>query len=166
MISCCFKAEAEWIKRGRSVQACIDGRIGCGGRWIAGTHRCTRGLAFRRDDRSRTRRCLGLPAGVPDRIRTGAFVLLGTSIGSAVTPDTLARIGSWPGSLIVLTVAVAAMIAISSTYLTRVWGWERTTARFSSVQERFQCWSWRCAPTRTFRGSPSPKACACSCWSP
>jgi len=75
----------------------------------------------------------GMPVGVPDRIRTGAFVLLGTSIGSAVTPDTVAQIGSWPGSLIVLTVAVAAMIAISSTYLTRVWGWERTTARFSSV---------------------------------
>jgi membrane AbrB-like protein len=75
----------------------------------------------------------GLKVGVPDWVRTMVFVVLGTSIGSAVTPETIAEIGAWPGSLGILAVAVVAMISASTTWLTRVWGWERATARYSSI---------------------------------
>jgi membrane AbrB-like protein len=75
----------------------------------------------------------GFKVHVPDRIRTVVFVVLGTSIGSAVTPETIAQLGAWPGSLGILAVAVIAMIGVSTTWLTRVWGWERSTARYSSI---------------------------------
>ncbi|EWY40010.1 ammonia monooxygenase [Skermanella stibiiresistens SB22] len=76
---------------------------------------------------------LGLPMRVPDWIRTIVFVVLGTSIGSAVTPGTIAEIAAWPGSLAILAVAVVVMIGASTTYLTRVWKWEAATARYSSI---------------------------------
>ena len=75
----------------------------------------------------------GFKVHAPDRVRTVVFVVLGTSIGSAVTPETIAEIGAWPGSLGILAVAVVAMIGASTAWLTRVWGWERATARYSSI---------------------------------
>ncbi|WP_247881436.1 AbrB family transcriptional regulator [Skermanella sp. TT6] len=75
----------------------------------------------------------GLPVGIPDGVRTLVFILLGTSIGSAVTPETIAQVRAWPGSLVMLGLAVAAMTASSTIHLTRVRAWESTTARFSSV---------------------------------
>ncbi len=75
----------------------------------------------------------GLPVAVPDRVRSGVFVLLGTSIGSAVTPEALAQMQAWPGSFAVLTFAVVIMTGASTAHLIRIRGWDRSTARFSSI---------------------------------
>ncbi len=69
---------------------------------------------------------------LPNRLRDAVFVLLGASMGSAVTPETLAGVLLWPGSMVALGVAVTAMIAASYLILRRGFGWDRTTAFYAS----------------------------------
>src|SRR5205807_9784411 len=47
------------------------------------------------------------PVMVPDRLAQAAFVLLGISLGAAVTPDTVARMSAWPASLAFLALAMS-----------------------------------------------------------
>lgn len=75
----------------------------------------------------------GLPVSMPSAARTIVFLLLGTSIGDATSPETLALVRTWPLSFVALAVAIAVMTAASTVYLRRVRGWELDTARFSSV---------------------------------
>ena len=56
----------------------------------------------------------GLPLAMPTWIRTLAFVLLGISIGSAVTPEALGEVQAWPGSVCLLLLAVGATTAASA----------------------------------------------------
>ena len=79
----------------------------------------------------------GLPVGLPNRLREVAFLLLGISIGSSVTPGIIGELRAWPGSIALLFVSIAATIFVSSTYLQRVQGWDRTTARFASMPGAF-----------------------------
>ena len=79
----------------------------------------------------------GLPVGLPNRLREVAFLLLGISIGSSVTPGIIGELSAWPGSILLLLVSIAATILVSSTYLQRVHGWDRTTARFASMPGAF-----------------------------
>lgn len=79
----------------------------------------------------------GLPVGLPNRLRDLAFLLLGISIGSSVTPGIIGELGAWPGSIALLFISIAATIFVSSTYLQRVQGWDRTTARFASMPGAF-----------------------------
>ena len=69
---------------------------------------------------------------LPDRLRDVVFVLLGASMGSAVTPDTVTGVLAWPGSMAALGVAVAAMVAASYLILRRGFGWDRVTAFYAS----------------------------------
>lgn len=70
---------------------------------------------------------------VPDWLRNIVFVFLGVSIGTGVTPDTIAGIVTWPVSIMALAVAVVGVIAVCTVYLHRVAGWERMTALFASI---------------------------------
>lgn len=79
----------------------------------------------------------GLPMGLPNRLREVAFLLLGISIGSSVTPGIIGELRAWPGSIALLFISIAATIFVSSTYLHRVQGWDRTTARFASMPGAF-----------------------------
>lgn len=79
----------------------------------------------------------GLPVGLPPRLRDGAFVLLGISMGSSVTPESLVAMRSWPGSIALLVASIAATIFVSAGYLERVQGWDRTTARFAAMPGAF-----------------------------
>ncbi|MCB1885859.1 MAG: AbrB family transcriptional regulator [Geminicoccaceae bacterium] len=76
---------------------------------------------------------LGLRVGLPERLREIAFILLGISMGSAVTPDSLHRMAAWPMSLLILVVCVAATALLGSLWLERRHGWSRATARFSAI---------------------------------
>jgi uncharacterized protein len=75
----------------------------------------------------------GLPLGMPNWVRTLAFVMLGISIGSAVTPEALGEIRSWPGSVCLLLLAIGATTAASAVHLTRVRGWDVMTARYCAL---------------------------------
>lgn len=79
----------------------------------------------------------GLPVGLPPSLREVAFLLLGISIGSSVTPEGIATIGAWPGSIALLVVSVAATLVAAASYLERVHGWDRTTARFAAMPGAF-----------------------------
>jgi membrane AbrB-like protein len=74
-----------------------------------------------------------VPVRVPDALRDGTFIVLGTSMGSAVTPGTLHDATLWPLSLLILMVSVAATMAAGSFYLRRIHGWDAATARLASV---------------------------------
>lgn len=76
---------------------------------------------------------LGAPVAMPAPIRNAAFALLGASMGAAVTPETVAQMRAWPLSIAVLAASVVATMLTASLYLERVHGWDRATARFSSV---------------------------------
>ena len=75
----------------------------------------------------------GLPLAMPNWMRTLAFVMLGISIGSSVTPEALGEIQAWPGSVCLLLLGVAATTAASAFHLTRARGWDVMTARYCSL---------------------------------
>jgi membrane AbrB-like protein len=75
----------------------------------------------------------GVPLFMPDWLRKIVFVLLGLSMGSAFTPETLATMFKWPASLVGLAVAVVGVVAGCVLYLHRVAAWSKPTAFFASV---------------------------------
>jgi uncharacterized protein len=75
----------------------------------------------------------GVPIFMPDWVRKVVFVLLGVSMGSAFTPETLATMFKWPASLLGLAVAVAGVMIAGVAYLHRVAHWSKPTAFFASV---------------------------------
>ena len=80
---------------------------------------------------------LGLEVGLPPRPRDLAFLLVGISIGSSATPESLRQIAAWPASVALLALSVAATLFAGSAYLERAHGWDRTTARFASMPGAF-----------------------------
>jgi membrane AbrB-like protein len=75
----------------------------------------------------------GWRVGLPTRFRDVVFVLLGVSMGSGVTPQSLERAVHWPVSLTVLVVFVVAVIAAAFLFFRRVSGWDRESAFFASI---------------------------------
>jgi hypothetical protein len=75
----------------------------------------------------------GAPLYMPDRIRQIIFVLLGVSMGSAFTPESMATIFKWPASIVGLAVAVGGVIVTGAAFLHRVAHWDKPTAFFASV---------------------------------
>jgi membrane AbrB-like protein len=74
----------------------------------------------------------GRPMHVPNRLARAAFVLMGMSIGTVVTPETLQGMAKWPLSIALLVMGTLATIAATFTYLRRVHGWDRLSALFGS----------------------------------
>ena len=79
----------------------------------------------------------GLPVGLPARLRDAAFVLLGISMGSSATPESVAQMQAWPGSIALLGLAVLLTMLAAAVYLERVHGWDRVTARCASIPGAF-----------------------------
>ena len=59
----------------------------------------------------------GRPMLVPMPLARVFFVLMGTLLGSVVTPETLLGIAAWPLSIAILAISSACMILASSSYL-------------------------------------------------
>lgn len=75
----------------------------------------------------------GVKLSVPNAVRQAAYIFLGSTMGSAMTPETLALMARWPVSLAGLAVCVLAIMAACSIYLQHVHGYDRATARLASV---------------------------------
>lgn len=75
----------------------------------------------------------GLPVRVPPPAATAVFLLLGVVMGSAVTPQTLRLMLSWPVSMAGLVVLVPAIVGAIMAYLHRVEGFDRETSFFASI---------------------------------
>jgi hypothetical protein len=69
---------------------------------------------------------------VPDPLARVTYVIMGASLGSTVTPATLAGMARWPLSLVFLTFAMFGITAAVAIYLRAVHGWDRASAVLGS----------------------------------
>ena len=70
----------------------------------------------------------GLPTQVPGSIRNIAFAIIGLSMGSRSSSETLALAVQWPLSFLGLLVAVALSMLVTILYLERLHRYDRPTA--------------------------------------
>ncbi len=75
----------------------------------------------------------GIAVPFTNMVRRIALLGSGLTIGSAVTPDMLRGFATWPVTLTIMTLAVAAATASGTRLLGRLDGWSRPTAFFASV---------------------------------
>lgn len=73
----------------------------------------------------------GQDVRVSRRLTPFVFMLLGISAGAGVSPESLAAIGRWPASILVLALAVPAVTAAGYVLLRRL-GWDRDSALLAS----------------------------------
>jgi hypothetical protein len=72
------------------------------------------------------------PVRVPMLLGQAANIVLGISLGASVTPDSVARMSSWPASLAMLALAMACGSAAVVFYLHKVHDWDVLSALFAS----------------------------------
>jgi membrane AbrB-like protein len=75
----------------------------------------------------------GRPMAIPVPLSRIIFVLIGISLGGAVTPETLKGISTWPLSVVLLCVAMICAMFGSATYLKTVHGWSMLSGLFGSA---------------------------------
>ncbi len=71
---------------------------------------------------------MGRPARVPLPLARICYVIVGTLLGTVVTPETIRGITHWPGSIALLMLASVAMMIATMVYLCVVHGWDRFSA--------------------------------------
>jgi len=71
---------------------------------------------------------LGRPMRVPLAIARICYVIVGTLLGTVVTPETLRGVTTWPASIALLMLASLGMIAATMTYLRVVHRWDSFSA--------------------------------------
>jgi membrane AbrB-like protein len=94
--------------------------------WISGAMLAVAGAAL-----------AGVRIGMTSWLRHLAFIGLGFSMGTSVTPDTLAKLALWPASLLFLAASVVVTSIALSAYLRAVHRWDEATADFSTVPGAF-----------------------------
>ncbi len=75
----------------------------------------------------------GRPMGMPAPLGRVVFVLIGISLGGAVTPETLQGIATWPLSVVLLCVGMTCAMFGSALYLRAVHGWDMLSGLFGSA---------------------------------
>lgn len=74
----------------------------------------------------------GRPMTIPAPLARVVSVLIGISLGGAVTPETLQGISTWPLSVAVLCIGMTCATFGSALYLRKVHGWDMLSALFGS----------------------------------
>jgi membrane AbrB-like protein len=74
----------------------------------------------------------GFPAYVPDGLRRAVFVVLGISMGTAVTPETVEGIRTWPITMLMLALSIPGAMGAVMLYL-RWAGWDREVSLYASA---------------------------------
>ena len=72
------------------------------------------------------------PLFIPTPLAQIVFVILGISLGAAITPAAIGRMASWPVSLAVLAIAMTTVTAAVMFYLRAVHGWDLLSALFAA----------------------------------
>jgi membrane AbrB-like protein len=75
----------------------------------------------------------GRPMTIPAPLARVVFVLIGISLGGAVTPETLKGVATWPLSVVLLCVAMICAMFGSAAYLRTVHGWTMLSGLFGSA---------------------------------
>jgi membrane AbrB-like protein len=70
---------------------------------------------------------------IPARLGRVVYVLLGISLGSSVTPETVATMVTWPLSMLALVIAMTAVTVSVMAYLKYVHGWPTLDALFAAA---------------------------------
>jgi len=70
---------------------------------------------------------------VPPLIGRAVYIVLGISLGSSVTPTTVATMVTWPLSMLALALAMAAITGTVMMYLKFVHGWDTLSALFAAA---------------------------------
>lgn len=73
------------------------------------------------------------PVVIPAVLGRACIVAVGISLGSAVTPETLARMAAWPASLAALSLAMIAVTVSVALYLHYLHGWDALSALFAAA---------------------------------
>lgn len=76
----------------------------------------------------------GLPVYVPDLLRKIIFVVLGISLGAAVTPETVAGIRTWPITLALLMLSLPVTMGAVMLYLHYVSKWNYRETLYASAR--------------------------------
>jgi membrane AbrB-like protein len=71
---------------------------------------------------------LGRPMRLPLPLARVCYVIVGTLLGTVVTPETLRGVATWPASIALLILASLGMIAATMTYLRVVHRWDPLSA--------------------------------------
>jgi len=71
---------------------------------------------------------LGRPVHLPLALARVGYVIVGTLLGTVVTPETLRGVETWPASIVVVMLAALAMTAATMSYLRLVHRWDLLSA--------------------------------------
>jgi membrane AbrB-like protein len=75
----------------------------------------------------------GRPVFVPPQVGRAVYIILGISLGSSVTPATVATMVTWPLSMLAVAVAMVAITVSVMAYLKFVHGWDTLSALFAAA---------------------------------
>lgn len=64
----------------------------------------------------------GLKGDFPPRLRDAIFIVIGVNMGASVTPEALATATRWPGSLVMLALAVLVIFLAGAWLMRRIFG--------------------------------------------
>src|SRR5713101_6750256 len=110
---------------------------------------------------------LGRPMRLPLPLARVCYVVVGTLLGTVVTPETLRGVATWPASILLLMLASLGMIAATMTYLRVVHRWDPLSAlmgappRFDGPSNRaIERTRWRSA-RRRHRADRARSAAGC-----
>jgi membrane AbrB-like protein len=95
--------------------------IGLPAAWLSGSLVAVTALAL-----------AGFPAYLPEPLRRAVFLVLGISMGAAVTPETVAGIRTWPVTMALLVLSLPGAMAAVMLYLRWV-GWDRESVLYASA---------------------------------
>lgn len=75
----------------------------------------------------------GAPAKLPEPLRFACFLVLGASMGTALTPDMIRQAATWPVSMALLGLSVVGVMGAVTLFLRKVAGWSLATAYYASA---------------------------------
>ena len=75
----------------------------------------------------------GRPVYIPTAVGRVIYIVLGISLGSSVTPETVATMVTWPLSMVALAIAMVAITTSVMAYLKFVHGWPTLDALFAAA---------------------------------
>lgn len=98
------------------------GLLGVPGGWIAGAMAVVAVAALS-----------GVQVSVSPGMRDFGFLAIGISMGSGVTPETVARLPSWPITLTLVVLTIPLIVGAVFVFLTKRAGWDKPTALLSAM---------------------------------
>lgn len=98
------------------------GLLGVPGGWIAGAMGTVAVCALS-----------GVKVSVAPGIRDFGYLAIGISMGSGVTPETVARLSSWPITLALVVLTLPLIVGTVFLFLTKRAGWDKPTALLSAM---------------------------------